>query len=105
MWNVDEKTVERDMIKAMTIHWEDEAVDKVELQRIFDNENPDGVMKGLLEIPEEIPEKLDELLAIGPTPTIVRWMDYFENKYGAEKGRLLFMQFGNRCIFNTPLLN
>ena len=100
-----EKGLGGEMLEAMVIPWEDEACDLVELKRIFDDENPDGVMKGLIEIPAKIPDDPDQPFEIRINPTVVRWLEYFMNKYGERKGRLLLMQFQNRGIFKTHRWN
>lgn len=94
-----EKGLDGEMLEAMVIPWEDEVCDLVELKRIFDDENPGGVMKGLIEIPAEIPDDPDQSFEIRINPTVVRWLEYFMNKYGERKVRLLLMQFQNRGIF------
>jgi hypothetical protein len=102
---MDEKALDVEMMEAMAIAWEDEARDLVELKRIFDDENPDGVMKGLIEIPAEMPNDPDQPFEIRINPTVVRWMEYFMNKYGERKGRLLLIQFQNREVFKTHRWN
>ncbi len=85
--------------------WLDEEKDVQTLSEILQKDCPNGYFGTLINIPDGIPENPNENMKIVFNPIFVKIMDYFNRKYGINKGTVILYKFLTKYLRQNGIYN
>lgn len=75
------------------------------LFEILQRDCPNGFIGTLIDIPDGIPDDPDENMKIVFNPILVKMMDYFNRKYGINKGAVILCKFITKYLRQGDIYN
>ncbi len=85
--------------------WLDEERDVNTLFEILQKDCPNGFIGTLINIPDGIPDDPDENMKIVFNPIFVKMMNYFNRKYGINKGTVILCKFLTKHLRQGGIYN